>query len=124
MINEKQNLSELFATVKNYFSPKIIAEVNDVFVKITKVKGNDIPWHKHLNEDELFYVLKGNLSINIMDGEVIKLNEGELFVVKKGTEHRIQTEEECWIMLIENKSTEHTGDVKTDITRTIDEQFY
>ena len=122
--NDKQNLEALFSTVKDYFAPKIIAEVNDVFVKIVKVKGSDIPWHIHLNEDELFHVLKGNLTISIRDGKDINLTEGEMFVVKKGTEHRIMCDKEYRIMLIENKSTEHTGSVKTGITKTIDEQFY
>ena len=124
MEKEKRNLNELFSTVKEYFSPKIIDEVNDVYIKIAKVKGGDIPWHIHLNEDELFYVLKGRLTLELRNGNNIKLNEGELYVVKKGTEHRIQSEDECRIMLIENKTTAHTGNIKTDITRTIDEQFY
>ncbi len=64
------------------------------------------------------------LTLSLHGEEDIVLNEGELYVVKKGNEHRIQSEEECRIMLIENKSTEHTGNVKTGITKTIDEQFY
>ena len=124
MEKEKRNLEELFLSVNDYFSPRIIDEVNDVFIKIAKVKGSDIPWHIHLNEDELFYVLKGLLTLEFRNGQNIQLNEGELYVVKKGTEHRIQSEDECRIMLIENKTTAHTGDVKTDITKSIDEQFY
>lgn len=124
MKKTKQNLNDLFSTVKDYFSPKIIEEVDDVFIKIAKVKGNDIPWHIHLNEDELFYILKGRLTISIAGEDTVELNEGELYVVKKGTEHRIQSEDECRIMLIENKYTAHTGNVKTGITKTIDEQFY
>lgn len=124
MKKTKQNLDVLFETVHDYFTPKIIEEVNDVFIKIAKVKGSDIPWHMHLNEDELFFVLKGKLTLSLHGEEDIVLNEGELYVVKKGNEHRIQSEEECRIMLIENKSTEHTGNVKTGITKTIDEQFY
>ncbi len=124
MKKTKRNIDELFKTVKDYFSPKIIEEVNDVFIKIAKVKGNDIPWHIHLNEDELFYVLTGKLTLRIAGDEDIQLTEGELYVVKKGIEHRIQSDEECRIMLIENKSTEHTGNVKSGITKTIDEQFY
>ena len=62
---EKKNLGELFSKVNNYFSPKIVAEVNDVFVKIAKVKGEDVPWHVHDNEDEMFYIVKGSLVMEI-----------------------------------------------------------
>ena len=63
MIEQKQNIIELFSDVKQYFTPKIIGEVNDVFVKLAKVKGQDVPWHTHDSEDELFYVVKGSLTI-------------------------------------------------------------
>ena len=59
MNEKKQNLLQLFASVENYFSPKIVGEVNDAFIKIAKVKGSDVPWHTHDNEDEMFFVFKG-----------------------------------------------------------------
>ena len=61
MENAKFNLSDKFQEVKGYFSPKIVGEVNDVFVKIALIKGDEIPWHNHKNEDELFYILEGEL---------------------------------------------------------------
>jgi len=121
---KKQNILQLFSTMTAYFSPKIIAEVNDVYVKLAKVKGQDVPWHIHENEDELFYVIKGSLLLEFRKDDPVYLDAGELFRVKAGMEHRASSEEECWLMLIENKSTLHTGDVKSSITKTIDEQHY
>ena len=123
MIEHKCNLQSLFFGLDKYFSPKIIGEVNDVFVKITKVKGQDIPWHTHDNEDELFYVIKGSLTMELRGNNSFTLDRGELFIVKRGIEHRVQSERECWLMLIENKTTKHTGDVQSDITKTINEQY-
>jgi len=117
------NIPEKFKGLKEYFSPKIIGEVNDVYIKIAKIKGDDIPWHNHKNEDELFYILEGNLLFEIEREETFTMNEGDMFVVKKGINHRISSAEECKIMLIENKTTEHTGDVESKITKTIKQQF-
>ncbi|MBU4329816.1 MAG: cupin domain-containing protein [Acidobacteria bacterium] len=124
MKNEKLNLEELFATINNYFSPKVIAEVNDVYVKIVKVKGPDVPWHTHDGEDELFYVLEGRLTMQIKGEPDFDLNVGEMFVVPKGVEHRVFCVEECRLLLIENKTTAHTGSVKSSITKSVDEQKY
>jgi quercetin dioxygenase-like cupin family protein len=124
MIEQKQNLQNLFSSVKNYFSPKIIGEVNDVFIKIAKVKGEDVPWHTHDSEDELFYTVKGNLTMELRGSKSINLDEGEFFIVKRGIEHRVHSEKECWLMLIENKTTKHTGDVQSLITKTVRDQYY
>jgi mannose-6-phosphate isomerase-like protein (cupin superfamily) len=124
MTEQKQNLQVLFSSIKNYFSPKIIGEVNDVFVKLAKVKGQDVPWHIHDNEDELFYIIKGSLTMELKGSESFNLDEGELFIVKKGVEHRVHTEEECWLMLIENKTAKHLGDAQSPIAKTISEQYY
>ncbi|MHA1910941.1 MAG: cupin domain-containing protein [Candidatus Kariarchaeaceae archaeon] len=118
-INLKQNLSE----VNNYFSPKVIAEVNNVFIKVAKIKGEKVPWHNHENDDELFYVVEGTLLLEIENQENIILNKGDLYVVKKGLNHRVSSKEECQIMLIENKTTQHTGKVESDITKSIEEQL-
>lgn len=123
-MKEKHNLLDQFSTVHDYFSPKIIGEVNDVYVKIAKVKGQDVPWHTHDGEDELFFVVKGTLTIQVRDHSDIHLAEGDLFVVEKNLEHRVYSEEECWLMLIENKATKHTGDIQSPITKSIEEQHY
>lgn len=111
-----------FEHIKEYFSPKIIGEVNDVYVKVAIAKGDDIPWHNHKNEDELFYIVDGSLLFEIENGEPFTMNKGDLYIVKKGISHRISATEECKIMLIENKTTAHTGDVHTEITKTIEQQ--
>ncbi|MFC1725447.1 cupin domain-containing protein [candidate division KSB1 bacterium] len=123
-MEQKQNIPEIFSTITKYFSPKIIGEVNDVYVKLAKVKGQDVPWHIHDNEDELFYVIKGSLTMEIKGRNSFDLAEGELFIVKQGIEHRVYCEEECWLILVENKDTKHTGDVKSQITKSVDEQRY
>jgi mannose-6-phosphate isomerase-like protein (cupin superfamily) len=124
MTGQKQNLLKLFSEVDRYFSPRIVGEVNDVFIKIVKVKGQDVPWHTHDNEDEMFYVIKGRLKMEFKRTENIELNTREFFIVRKGTEHRVYSEKECWLLLIENKTTKHTGDVQSPITKTVGEQYY
>jgi quercetin dioxygenase-like cupin family protein len=121
--SDKKNLNQLFQQIKTYFSPKIIGEVNDVYVKVTIVKGDDVPWHTHDHEDELFHILKGSLVMEIAGEESFTVSAGELFVVKKGVKHRVHSTEECWVLLVENKETKHTGDVASSITKTIEDQL-
>lgn len=116
------NVLEKFNEVQDYFSPKIIGEVNDTYIKIAKIKGDKVPWHAHLNEDEMFFILEGSLFFEIEDREDFTMHQGDFFIVKKGIRHRVSSTEECKIMLIENKSTAHTGDVIADITKNISEQ--
>ena len=117
------NLKSQLETVNDYFSPKIINEVNDQYIKIAKIKGDKVPWHNHENEDELFYIVEGNLLIEIEHEENIYMKTGDLYVVKKGVIHRVSAEEECLIMLIESRTTEHTGKVKSEITKSIADQM-
>jgi mannose-6-phosphate isomerase-like protein (cupin superfamily) len=109
------------AALTEFWSPRVVGEVDDAYVKVAKVRGS-LAWHSHQNEDELFYILKGHLRIE-MEGEVVELDEGEMFVVPKGVRHNPVAEEECHILLIERKTTQHTGDVKTDKTRSLAEQL-
>jgi quercetin dioxygenase-like cupin family protein len=124
MNNPERNLERLFSQIQNYFSPKIIGEVNDVYIKLAKVKGDDVPWHTHDHEDEMFYVIKGSLVMEEKGEDSFTLNEGELHIVKQGIEHRVYCNDECWLMLAENKGTKHTGDVPSKITKSEDEQMY
>jgi len=112
-----------FTDVQDYFSPKIIGEVNDVYVKVAKIKGDEIPWHNHKNEDELFYIVDGSLLFEVEGEEAFNMSKGDLFIVKRGINHRVSAKEECKIMLIENKSTAHTGEVVSEVTRSIEEQL-
>ena len=115
------NVLKKFDEIKDYWSPKIIGEVNGQYVKIARLKGEFV-WHQHEDEDELFYVIKGTLKIEMEEGAVI-LREGEFFNVPQKVRHNPLAEEECWVMMIEPKSTKHTGDVVTDQTKSIEDQF-
>jgi quercetin dioxygenase-like cupin family protein len=117
------NLLSHFSNIEKYFSPKIIGEVNDVYVKLAKIKGDKVPWHNHKNEDELFLIIEGNLLFEIEGQDSFVMNKGDMFIVKRGVNHRVSSKEECKIMLIENKTTSHTGDVKSEITLSVDEQL-
>ncbi|MFK8005841.1 MAG: cupin domain-containing protein [Saprospiraceae bacterium] len=116
------NVLEKFNEVQDYFSPKVIGEVNDTYIKIAKIKGEKVPWHAHLHEDEMFYILEGSLLFEIENAEDFTMTTGDFFIVKKGIRHRVSSTEECKIMLIENKTTAHTGDVISEITKSIAEQ--
>jgi quercetin dioxygenase-like cupin family protein len=117
----KINLEQSFATITDYWSPKVISRVNDQYVKIAKVKGT-LAWHNHKDEDELFLVVRGRLQIQL-EGEEIELNAGDMYVVPKGVMHNPIADDECWVMLIETVTTRHTGDVETPLTKSISEQL-
>jgi mannose-6-phosphate isomerase-like protein (cupin superfamily) len=97
-----------------YWSPRIIAQLNDYHLKLAKVQGEFV-WHDHPETDEVFIVIKGQLDILFRDGKV-SLNEGEMFVVPKGMEHKPVTEGECHILLIEPAGIVNTGNVNDDLT--------
>jgi len=112
---------QLAASLTELWSPRVVAEVDDAYVKVARVLGS-LAWHSHENEDELFLVLEGHLRIELED-IAVELGEGEMFVVPKGVRHNPVAERECLLMLIERKSTLHTGDVVTDKTRSLAEQL-
>jgi mannose-6-phosphate isomerase-like protein (cupin superfamily) len=114
-------LRKAAAELREYWSPRVVGEVDDSYVKVAKVKGT-LAWHSHEREDELFLVLKGRLRIEMEDGAV-ELNEGQMFVVPKAVRHNPVAEEECHLLLFERKTTAHTGDVVTEKTRSIEEQL-
>jgi quercetin dioxygenase-like cupin family protein len=118
------NLKKELSSVDKYFSPRIIGEVNDQYIKVVKIKGQEVPWHNHENEDELFYIIDGQMLMEIENELEFTMKRGDLFVVKKGTNHRVSSKTECLIMLIEPKTTEHTGKVKSAISKSIEEQIY
>jgi mannose-6-phosphate isomerase-like protein (cupin superfamily) len=114
-------LRDAAADLAEHWSPRVVGEVDDSYVKVAKVKGS-LAWHSHDREDELFLVLKGHLRIE-MEDKSVELGEGEMFIVPKGVRHNPVAEQECHILLFERKSTAHTGDVITEKTRTIEEQL-
>ncbi len=108
------------ASLTEFWSPRVIGEVDDSYLKVAKVKGS-LAWHAHEDEDEVFLILDGNLKIE-MEHQTVSLNAGDMYVVPKGVRHNPLAEQECLLMLIEKKSTLHTGDTVVDKTRSIDEQ--
>ena len=118
MVNVNNQIKEL----QSYYSPKIIAEVNNEYVKIAKIKGDKVPWHTHENEDELFYILEGSLVMELENQQSFTMRIGDLFVVPKGVNHKVSSEKGCTILLIESKTTLHTGNVISEITKSIRKQ--
>lgn len=114
---------ELATALAEYFSPRIIGEVNDVYVKVAKIKGEAIPWHNHAGEDELFYILSGSLLFEVEGEDPFTMESGDLYIVQRGVNHRVSSTEECSILLVENKSTAHLGDTESEITRSVEEQL-
>lgn len=112
---------DLAASLTELWSPRVIGELDDNYIKVAKVRGT-LAWHSHEHEDELFYVLDGVFRIEMEDRSVV-LHPGEMYVVPKGVRHNPIAEQECLILLIERKSTLHTGDVRTEKTRSVDEQL-
>ena len=108
------NFEEKLLKFSEYWSPKIIAQLNDYHLKLAKVQGEFV-WHDHPETDEVFIVVKGQLEILFRDGNVL-LSEGEMFVVPKGVEHKPVAENECHILLVEPAGTANTGDVKDELT--------
>jgi mannose-6-phosphate isomerase-like protein (cupin superfamily) len=109
------------AGLSELWSPRVVAELDDSYVKVAKVHGT-FGWHAHDDEDELFFVLGGTLRIE-MEARSVVLGEGDTFVVPRGVRHNPIAEAECLIMLIERKSTRHTGSEVTARTRSLDEQL-
>lgn len=108
------------AVLPELWSPHILAQVNDQYLKVARVLG-EFPWHTHDLEDELFLVLKGALTIHraLADGGSVILRPGEIFVVPHGIRHATSAAEETWIALIETITTQHTGDTISPMTRSI-----
>ena len=113
---KKVNIMDKFSLFDEKWTPKIIAELNNQYVKLCKLQDNFI-WHSHENEDELFMVFKGTLYIDFRDNKTIEINEGEMLIVPKGVEHRPRTNGELVLnLLFEPKTTKHTGQVDSDLT--------
>lgn len=120
-ISALSSLHHTAASLTEYWSPRVVAEFDDSYVKVAKLQGS-LAWHSHEHEDEVFFVLKGHLRIEL-EGSAVELPEGALYVVPKGVRHNPVAEQECHIMLIEKKSTLHTGSEVTEKTRSLAEQL-
>ena len=113
---ESINISEKFSKFEKQWTPHIIGELNNQYVKLCKLK-DDFVWHKHDEEDELFMVFKGTLLMDFRDGRTVEVGEGEILIVPKGVEHRPRTNGEIvYNLLFEPKSTAHTGNTESKLT--------
>lgn len=116
------NIYELAESLTEHWSPQVIASVNDQYVKIAKIEGQ-LVWHTHEEEDEAFFIIKGEMNIEY-ENHIVNLKEGDFHVVPKGTPHNpVAVTSSCWILLIESKSTLHTGEVQTKKTKSLQEQL-
>lgn len=118
------SLDAACAALPELWSPRVLAQVNDQYLKVARVQG-EFPWHAHEFEDELFLVLRGALTIGRAESEggPVTLRAGEVFVVPRGVRHNTSAAEETWIALIETVTTKHTGEELAPMTRSIAEQL-
>jgi mannose-6-phosphate isomerase-like protein (cupin superfamily) len=112
----KINIPEKLSLFSDYYNPRIVGALNGQHVKLVKLKGEFI-WHKHDNEDELFYVLEGTLKMELRD-KTIEINKNEFLIVPRGFEHKPVADDEVSIMLFEPATTVNTGEVVNELTRT------
>lgn len=111
---EKVNLADKLARFSDTWSPKIVGEINDTYVKLVKLKGEFV-WHHHADEDEMFLVVKGRLLMRLRDRD-IHLDEGEFVIIPRGVEHLPVADDECHVLLLEPKTTLNTGDLTNERT--------
>jgi mannose-6-phosphate isomerase-like protein (cupin superfamily) len=111
----KINVEQKLSLFSDHWNPRIIAELNGQHIKLAKIKGEFV-WHSHENEDELFMVLKGDLTIEFRDKR-IQLSPGEIVVIPKGIEHKPVTQGEVEIMLFEPVNTVNTGATGGELKR-------
>ena len=110
----KINLQEKFSKFSQHWTPKVIAEMNDYQFKLVKIEGEFV-WHNHYDTDEVFIVIEGKMFIEF-ENETIELNQGEMYVVPKGVQHKPYAEQECKVMLVEPKGVVNTGETSGDLT--------
>ena len=115
---KKINLKEKLSKFSDHWSPKIIAEMNDYQFKLVKIQG-DFVWHHHDDTDEVFIVIEGTMKIEFED-ETVELNEGDMYVVPKGVEHKPYAENECKVMIVEPSGVVNTGNTEGDLTASND----
>ena len=107
-MDDRVNLADKLGLLGDVYSPGIVGYLNDYKLVVVKVLGEFV-WHRHEDTDDFFLVLKGQLTIQLRDRDVV-LNEGELFVVPRGIEHCPKADVETHVLLIEPRGTPNTGD--------------
>ena len=113
-MSKKINIKQKFSKFSELWSPKVIAEMNDYQFKIVKIHGEFV-WHKHDETDEVFIVIEGSMKIEFRK-KTINLNQGELFIVPKGVEHKPSAADLCKIMIVEPRGVMNTGNIKNELT--------
>ena len=108
------NINQKFSLFSEHWTPKKIGELNGQQILLAKIKGEFI-WHAHEQEDELFMIIKGSLIIEFRD-KTVQLNEGEIYIIPKGVEHKPIAQEEVHVLLFEPLNIKHTGNVMADVT--------
>ena len=111
---ETINFKDKLDKFSEHWSPKVIAEMNDYQFKLVKIQGEFV-WHNHSDTDEVFIVIEGSMKIEFAD-ETIQLNEGEMYVVPKGVQHKPFADEECKVLLVEPKGVVNTGESDSKLT--------
>ena len=111
---DKVNIAQKFSLFEQPWSPKIVGEVNDTYIKVVKTHG-EYHWHHHETEDELFLVIRGRLTIKLRDRDIV-LDEGEFFAIPRGVEHKPVADDEAHVVLIEPKTARSTGNVTNERT--------
>jgi mannose-6-phosphate isomerase-like protein (cupin superfamily) len=117
----KVNVYQKLALISGYWDPKIVGELNEQYVKLVKFKGEFV-WHKHDNEDEMFFVLKGSFKMEFRD-KTLYINENEFIIIPKGVEHKPVADEEVSVMLFEPATTLNTGDKINELTKNMLERI-
>lgn len=112
---ETVNLAQKFSQFSEFWSPKIVGELNGQLVKLVKFTGEFV-WHHHDAEDELFLVVRGYFDMHLRD-RVVRLKEGEFFIVPRGVEHKPVAPEEAYVLLFEPDTTLNTGNIRNERTR-------
>ena len=112
---EKVNLFEKLSLIHDHWNPRIAGSLNGQHVKLVKFKGEFV-WHKHDNEDEMFFVFKGSFKMEFRDKTII-INENEFIIIPKGIEHKPIAHEEVSVMLFEPAATLNTGDKINELTK-------
>lgn len=112
---DKVNIQQKLSLFSDYWNPRIIGELNGQQVKLAKLKGEFV-WHKHDNEDELFFIIEGNLKIEFRD-KTVSVNKNEVLIIPRGVEHRPVAENEVSVMLFEPATTINTGNIINELTR-------
>ncbi|WP_213814464.1 cupin domain-containing protein [Glaciihabitans sp. dw_435] len=116
------NVADSLALVTEHWTPRVIGQVNDQYIKVAKLLG-ELVWHAHDGEDEMFLVVYGTLRIQLEGDAEVTLTPGEFYVVPRGVRHNPVAAEEVGIVLIETVTTSHTGDVASDRSVSIERQL-